>query len=178
MKNLIKIVGFGNSLTFGYLVNKGYLDFLNEKLRSNIKIINSGVPGDTIIDGYERIEYSVIKYSPDITIIEFCLNDAFSNISIEKFENYYLSVLSKIGNSKIIMIPHALYEVIDIKTVKPYYDKLFQISKKLSLPLINVSKYKFTRKELLSDMLHPNESGYRIYADEAYAVLEENFSIS
>ncbi len=175
MKNkgkFLRLVGFGNSLTYGYLVSKSYLDYLKEYLPSHIEIINSGIPGDTVIDGLHRIDYSVSKYNPHITIVEFCVNDAFSGISVEKFEKYYLSLLGKINCEKIIMIPHSLYDDFDNKTVKPFYDRLKNIARKTDLPVIDVSKYRLGRNELLADKLHPNEKGYETYAREAFEVLK------
>ena len=169
----MKIVGFGNSLTHGYLVNRGYLNFLQDNLPLSVEIINSGIPGDTIIDGFGRLESSVLKYNPDITVIEFAVNDAFAGIPVHEFEKYYLYVLKKIKRNKIIMIPHTLFYQTDERIVKPYYDKLKEISDKNNLLLINVSKYKLSKDELLGDKLHPNENGYKVYAKEAYNVLKE-----
>ena len=36
---------------------------------------------------------------------------------------------------------------------------------------IDVSKHMLAENELLSDMLHPNENGYKIYAKEARKTL-------
>ena len=168
----MRLVGFGNSLTYGYLVSKGYLDYLKEYLPDHIEIINSGIPGDTVLDGLKRVDYSVSKYNPAVTIVEFGVNDAFLGISAEKFEKYYFNLLGKINCSKIIMIPHTLYDAFDNKIVKPFYDKLKNIAIKTNLPVIDVSKYKLGRNELLADKLHPNEKGYEIYAREAYEVLK------
>ena len=168
-----KIVGFGDSLTYGYLVNNGYLDYLKNLIKSDKwKIINSGIPGDTVIDGLHRINRSVLQYNPDITIVEFALNDAFSNISVPKFEEIYLKILSMIGNIKIIMIPHVSNDKYIVKTSKPYYFTLKKISQDLKLPLIDLSEYTFGKNELLGDNLHPNENGYKIYAKETYKVIK------
>jgi lysophospholipase L1-like esterase len=166
----VKIVGFGNSLTYGYLVNKGYIDFLKEKLK-HIEIINAGIPGDTALEGLRRIRYSVLKHHPGITIVEFGVNDAFVGYSVKEFEENYLNILKQIPNKKIIMIPHRLKTVFDWKIVKPFYDKLREIADKNKLPVIDVSKFQLDSSQLLSDGLHPNENGYKLYAEEAYKVI-------
>jgi len=167
------IVGFGNSLTYGYLVNRGYLDILGDFInKENYKIVNSGIPGDTVIDGFQRLEYSVLKHNPYITIFEFALNDAFSNISVPKFREYYLNMLNRVDNLKFIMIPHLPGEKFLEKQAKPYYHSLKLLAEETDIPIIDISKHKFSEKELLLDNVHPNEKGYRIYAEEVYKALK------
>ena len=52
----VKIVAIGDSLTYGWQVSKGYLDFLKEMLRKRypkaaFQIVNKGIPGDTASGG-------------------------------------------------------------------------------------------------------------------------------
>lgn len=166
----MKVVCFGNSLTYGYLVNKGYIDYLKEYFPET-NFINSGIPGDTAYDGLMRIEYSVLKHNPDLTIIEFGVNDAFSGFTVNSFKNNLQRIIDKIKGIKILMIPHRLYHETDQKIAKPFYDAIKDIAISNNLSYIDVSKHKLTEKELLSDMLHPNEKGYKIYAKEARKIL-------
>lgn len=166
----MKVVCFGNSLTYGYLVNRGYIDYLKEYF-PDTEFVNSGIPGDTAYDGLMRIDYSVLRHNPDLTIIEFGVNDAFSGFSVNAFKNNMILILEKIQGIKILMIPHRLYYDTDHKIVKPYYDAIKNIAIENNLPYIDVSKHKLSEKELLSDMLHPNEKGYKIYAKEARKIL-------
>jgi acyl-CoA thioesterase-1 len=167
------LVGFGNSLTYGYMVRKGYLDYLQDLLGAHCKIINSGIPGDTVLDGLRRIKESVLKYNPDITIIEFALNDAFSNFTVNEFKRNYQEIINKIDKIKVIVTPHKTFDNFITKAAKPFYDTLKILSHENNLPLIDISKYTFSRKELLSDNVHPNEKGYEIYAKEVYKVIGE-----
>ncbi len=167
-----KTVGFGDSITNGFLVDKGYLDYLQNRFANLISIVNSGIPGDTVIDAWHRLEYSVLKHKPDITIVEFALNDAFSNIPVPRFKEYFLKIIENIPNYKIIVIPHLTEDTFLIKTAKPYYEVLRTVSYSNNIPLADLSKYRFSSNELLSDNIHPNENGYKIYADEISTVLE------
>ncbi len=166
----MKVVCFGNSLTYGYLVNKGYIDFLRDYF-PDTNFINFGIPGDTAYDGLMRIDYSVLKHNPDLTIIEFGVNDAFSGFSVNAFKNNLLSIIEKIKGIKILMIPHRLYYDTDQKIVKPYYETIKNVAIENNLSYIDVSKHKLGENELLSDMLHPNENGYKIYAKETRKIL-------
>ena len=60
MKRLI-IAALGDSLTYGWMTEHGYLDYLKSMLNkkfpgSRFKIINRGIPGDTAKDGLRRVE--------------------------------------------------------------------------------------------------------------------------
>ncbi len=166
----MKVVCFGNSLTYGYLVNKGYIDYLKDYF-PEIDFINSGIPGDTAYDGLMRLEYSVLKHNPDLTIIEFGVNDAFSGFSVNAFKNNLQSIIDRITGIKILMIPHRLYYDTDQKIVKPFYETIKNTANENNLPYIDVSKHKLKEDELLGDLLHPNEKGYKIYAKEARKIL-------
>ena len=166
----MKIVCFGNSLTYGYLVEKGYVDYLREYFPDH-EFINSGVPGDTSSDGLNRIYESVIINNPHLTIIEFGVNDAFCGFTIEEFRKNLEFMLTKIKGIKILMIPHRLYNDLDMKFVKPFYETIKVTAIENNIPYIDISKYKLKRDELLGDLLHPNEKGYKIYAKEARKIL-------
>ncbi|RPI97413.1 MAG: SGNH/GDSL hydrolase family protein, partial [Spirochaetales bacterium] len=63
------IVALGDSLTQGWLVNKGYLVFLGEMLKekypkAQFDIINRGIPGDTAEGGLLRVREDVIDEDP------------------------------------------------------------------------------------------------------------------
>lgn len=52
----VTIVAIGDSLTYGWMAEKGYLDFLGDMLLSKyrkavLRIVNRGIPGDTAQGG-------------------------------------------------------------------------------------------------------------------------------
>ena len=79
----ITIVGFGDSLTYGYGVASKYTHMrrLGETLPEKYpqfkwEVINSGQNGDTTMDGISRLNRDVLRYNPDIVIILFGSNDS------------------------------------------------------------------------------------------------------
>jgi acyl-CoA thioesterase-1 len=73
------ILCFGNSLTAGYGLEteEAYPEVLQTALDSlgyNVKVINSGVSGETTSGGLNRIEW-VMKQSVDVFILELGAND-------------------------------------------------------------------------------------------------------
>ncbi len=88
--NAVLICAFGDSVTQG-ATKDGENDFANvyhqqlkrllEKDRPGliVNMVNSGVGGDKIVDGLHRIERDVLRYNPDLVLIEFGLNDCASD---------------------------------------------------------------------------------------------------
>ena len=52
-----------------------------------INVINSGISGDSAKGGYERLERDVIKYSPDLCVVSFGLNDSCC-YSLDEYTEY------------------------------------------------------------------------------------------
>ena len=82
-----RLVCLGDSVTFGWNIpyEKSYPFLLGKKLREQYPealVINSGIGGQTVVDGPDRLESDVLYYNPQLVIINFGLNDAF--IIIEK----------------------------------------------------------------------------------------------
>lgn len=103
------IVGFGDSLTYGYGVprNVGYVERLEKFMPQyfpNISwhICNSGTSGDTTREGLMRLEKNVLLYHPNIVFILFGSNDSAMNEkqfrSLEEYENNLREIIVKIKN--------------------------------------------------------------------------------
>lgn len=105
----IIIVAFGDSVTQG-ISSTGVLDpesvyhnqlkKLLEKRYPNatFSVINSGIAGDYAADGLARLGTSVIRFSPDLVIIGFGLNDSVNNglAGIQKFEQTMTQIIKRI----------------------------------------------------------------------------------
>jgi lysophospholipase L1-like esterase len=108
----VTIVGFGDSLTFGYGIEEAnrWTNLLAEAL--NCKVINSGVCGNTSSEGLARIKDDVLSYNPDYVIINFGMNDHFikadesyeAKVSLVQFEKNIEKMLSLIKDIKAIPI--------------------------------------------------------------------------
>ncbi len=61
----IELQPSGDSLTYGWMAEKGYIDFLQDMLQAKypaatIQFINRGLPGDTAEGGLRRLKAQVI----------------------------------------------------------------------------------------------------------------------
>ncbi|MGZ6230008.1 MAG: SGNH/GDSL hydrolase family protein, partial [Syntrophales bacterium] len=100
----ITIVALGDSLTQGWMVSQGYIDFLKGMLRmkfpeSRFKLVNSGIPGDTADSGLYRLMGDVLYYNPDCVFVQYAINDAFSGFTEQQFRNNIKGIIDKINES-------------------------------------------------------------------------------
>ncbi len=111
------IACFGDSVTFGWNLEYkfSYPAQLEAQLRekyTNVKVINSGVGGNTVIDGIKRLKRDIISYNPDTVIINFGLNDGMlhksSDTSIPDDDLYY-------SDGKKVFIPAIAVDVFENK---------------------------------------------------------------
>lgn len=77
------IVAFGNSITFGYTLprHETWVHRLESRLRQarsdpSLRVINSGVNGNTSRQALERIQRDVLDHGPSLVLVEFGGNDA------------------------------------------------------------------------------------------------------
>jgi len=128
------VVCFGDSVTFGWNLkyDESYPVILENSLHEeypHIKVINSGIGGNTIADGYGRIDSDVLYYEPDVVVINFGLNDGMlfkadrnkfnekesliyesdegcyiPQLDILSFADYYFDALGKIKSEEIKVV--------------------------------------------------------------------------
>jgi len=187
------LVCFGNSLTAGHGATtpgvddkeKSYPAFLQEKI--NIPVINAGVSGDTTAQGLSRVHDDVLSKNPHIVIIELGANDLFQGIPLSTTQDNLQKILNILnnGNRKIYLakfytetIARAMLTMLQITDYDEQtalihqYDNMFN-----TLALSNNAElvddiWAGVMGIHMSDEHHPNEKGYKIMADNYFAVLK------
>ncbi|MBM3702926.1 MAG: hypothetical protein FJW63_08080, partial [Actinobacteria bacterium] len=108
------------------------LEELLEEDYAKVKVINSGIGGNTVLDAYDRVENDIIGYNPHLVVINFGLNDGrikeitgddeninggeepvydgdkedlpVPNVDPETFNRYYNLIIDKIKSADIKII--------------------------------------------------------------------------
>jgi acyl-CoA thioesterase-1 len=185
------IVALGDSLTQGWMVSNGYIDFLKQMLRvkfpeSRFKLINSGIPGDTADSGLYRLMGDVLYYNPDCVFIQYALNDAFSGFTEQQFKKNIKSIIEKINESAdtdiILITSDYIGDNDDNRSVERYYQQLTVLGEDYSIPVALVHEY--WKKKIADgipfeslvqyDGVHPTEAGYRLMAEAVMKIFEIN----
>lgn len=179
----LKIVALGDSLTYGWMTEYGFIDYLIIMLRqkypsSNFSIYNRGIPGDTARDGLRRVGNDVLRLSPDLVLIQFALNDAYTGFSPEDFQHNIESIILKIkDNTEMALLTSvALLHKEENSFAREYYKKISETGLKFDIPVVNVHEYWETKISsginhfllVQSDGIHPTESGYKLMAEAVF----------
>lgn len=179
-------VALGDSLTYGWMVHKGYLDYLKEMIRekyprSKIKFINRGIPGDTAQGGVNRLQGEVLRHNPDCILIQFGLNDAFLGYSAEEYRENVETMINRIREksaTEIVLVTSVCLDgERDNAFIDRYYNQVETLSELYRLPVARVHEY--WKKKIAGgiafeslvqfDGVHPNTIGHKLMAE---AVME------
>jgi lysophospholipase L1-like esterase len=178
----VTVVALGDSLTQGWMVSTGYLDFLNEMLHTKfpqirLKLINSGIPGDTADSGLYRLKWDVLHYNPDCVFIQYAINDAFSGFTEQHFKSNIKGIIDGIrenGDADIVLITSGyIGDNDDNHHVEGYYHQLEALGGDYGIPVVQTHEYWKKRigegvifgSLVQYDGVHPTEEGYRLMAE-------------
>jgi len=181
----VKIAALGDSLTYGWMAERGFLDYLKTMLNrkfpdSKFTIFNRGIPGDTAKEALRRIESDVIKLLPDLVLVQFALNDAFTDFTPEEFskniKSIILSIKDKSDTEIALLTSVALLNPEENKIANKFYNKIIECGDEHNLPVVSVHEYwnnkiaSGLKHSLLvqSDGIHPNSKGYEIMAEAVF----------
>lgn len=165
------IIAFGDSLTRGYGIaspDKNYVAFLSDYIR--MPIINAGKTGDTTSDALVRLQTDVLDKNPDIVILFLGGNDFFEGYTSEVIKVNLTTIIHKIGKigAKIILIGGN-------SQIAPEYERVIQqvaSTEKVFAYIPAILNSISLRKDMLYDMIHPNEKGHEIIAQKILPALQ------
>ncbi|MDM7934371.1 MAG: SGNH/GDSL hydrolase family protein [Methanothrix sp.] len=179
----VTIVAFGDSITAGYAVRRGFPGLWREMLQqkypeARIEMINSGVSGDTTEDGLARLGWSVLSYEPDLVTINFGINDCVMGIGTDEFELNLVQMVRRIRSgpgSEILLLSSQPLETPPYdRSVLEYYSSIERVAWEMDAGFVDVYGAWMKRVQqgtplaslILPGLDHPNEAGYRIIAEE------------
>ena len=169
-----KIVAFGDSITYGYRVdkNKNYPSQLSLLLQTDV--INAGVNGEVTSEGLKRLPKVLEKYKPQILIICHGGNDIIRRKSLFKAKKNIKQMikLAREKNIFVVLVGVPTIEVLTLSTAQIYYE----IATELNVPLDDNSLEKILSDSYLKiDQIHPNEEGYKILANSLANLITTNY---
>ena len=179
----VTVVAFGDSITAGYAVRRGFPTFWKEMLVQKypgvrIELINSGISGDTTMDGLARLDWAVLSYEPDLVTINFGINDCVYGLGVEEFEANLVEMIRRIRSgpaSEILLLSSQPLETPPYDwLVLDYYQAIEHVAKEVDVGFVDVYGAWMDRVKtgtplnslIIPGLDHPNEAGYRIIAEE------------
>jgi lysophospholipase L1-like esterase len=184
-KEEVIIAALGDSLTYGWMTERGFLDFLDDMLKkkypgSPFKILNRGIPGDTARDGLRRLDREILRFNPDLVLIQFALNDAYTEFNPDNFKKNIDMIISKVrektGSEIALLTSVALLDPLENKTAETFYSRIRELGTKHTIPVAAVHDYwkkKISEGVIHStlvqmDGVHPTEKGYQLMAEAVF----------
>lgn len=186
----MRIVLIGDSITFGDNASDYYsswagrlYSFMKSNYKGTFEIINNGVEGETASEGFEGIEDSVIKYTPDIVYIGYGINDCTKEAGIYvndiySFESNMEDLVKEIkGQTNAVIVFNLTTPVIEDlcnddvvnihnRDIKAYNDVVKRICANMTLSFVDHFHILNNKEDLRSlidiDGIHPNDEGHKI----------------
>jgi len=163
------IICFGDSITFGYGVNKGedYPSALAKMI--DTPIVNAGIDSDTSTEALERLKSDVLDRDPLLVIIEFCGNDFLRQIPKETTINN-IKKMVEMAQGKGAMVA-----IVDISAglfLTDYRAAFRDLANETgSIFIPGILSGIITNPSMKSDFLHPNANGYKVVAQRIYRAI-------
>jgi lysophospholipase L1-like esterase len=136
-------------------------------------IINEGKSGETSAQGLARIN-SILAHDPDMVILLFGGNDVLQRVPLETtFENLRSIILTLQAHDITVVLLGVQGGALTDPFRKPF-DELAKTYNLIYIP--NVLHKVFTKEELMSDAVHPNDAGYAIIANRVFEAIQHLFN--
>lgn len=153
------IIAFGDSLVYGYGATEGndFVSLLSSRI--GLPIINAGISGNTTADGVARLKTDVLDQNPRTVIVVLGGNDFLRRVPKSETLKNIRTIVEQIKSTGA--------RVVLIGTSRLVYDRDYEdIAKEFDVIFVpHVMDRILNDKKLMSDAIHPNDAGYKIFAD-------------
>ena len=175
----LTIAGIGDSLTYGWMVSRGFFDrFVDNLIAKNgreiVASINAGVPGDTAAGGLRRVP-EILRQSPHVVIIQFGLNDMYQGVPVDRFEETVSALVEQVLLADSIPVPVTscpLNWPEGEATAVRFYDRIRRVGETWEVPVASLDDHwrRAVRSSeawdrlVQSDDVHPTDEGHALMA--------------
>lgn len=170
MKDSMKVVCLGDSITWGFPFGPHYSWVEMLAQATGIAFINEGINGNTTSDMLSRFQRAVLAHKPTHVIISGCINDLLWGESFDRITwnvKKMVDQAEQAGVKVILGLPTA----VDSTQLEKLLARLRQwygdFARAKNLPLIDFHQAfmdvdgNLDTRFLLADGAHPSEAGYR-----------------
>ncbi|MDN5565289.1 MAG: arylesterase [Psychrobacter sp.] len=171
----VTVLALGDSLTEGLGVapDDNYPAQLQASLQQmgykNIKVVNSGLSGETSTGLVNRIDW-VLQTKPDITILTIGANDAIRGLDIATIEANIRNAVKKLqdNGSEVILGGMQIYDNLGNDYVKSFSAIYPRVAEDMNVPLIPFFLQGVGGDANLNqaDAIHPTREGYTIIVND------------
>lgn len=177
-------IGFlGGSITQGSLSSLptncyAYLVFdwwVKKFPKTAFTYINAGIGGTTSQFGVARVQSDILAYRPDITIVEFSVNDDGDDFYKETYEGLLRNIVRNEKKPAVLVVNNVCYD--DGHSAQEQH---LEVAENYDIPCVSmkttiyeeVKAGRISNREITPDDLHPNTEGHGMLADVIIHFLE------
>lgn len=187
----LKVGYYGGSVTSGTGSTKESTNswralttaYLKSLAKGKVTELNSALGGTASYLGAARFDYQIIYNKVDLLFVEFAINDFYNDIPTEQIKRNLEYMISKLNsqnpNADIVFV--LITNKSNFGTKYAAYNAHVAVANHYRIPIIDIgseiynltggSLAKFT--EYLSDSVHPNDAGYKVYSEIVIKALKE-----
>ena len=166
------ILAFGDSLTYGTGASAGHgypgiLAGLTAR-----EVINEGVPGEISGNGLKRLPALLDQYQPELLILIHGGNDMLKNIPNEQTADNLDRMIAE-ANSRhieVVMLGVPKFNLLALNSAD-FYQTVAE-TRQILMDL-NTLPDILGDSSLKSDMIHPNDAGYQLMANNIFNLLKQ-----
>lgn len=164
------ILAFGDSLTYGSGASKdlNYPSLLSKY--SLHKVINAGIPGEVTRDGLSRLPSLLDEHKPELLILIHGGNDILKKVpqqqTIDNLTQMVAEAKQRGINIVMMGVPEPKLFLMDSAAL---YSQVAE-QQQIPIDLTTLPKILGTGS-LKSDLIHPNDAGYKILAENLLSLL-------
>ncbi|MBN2332818.1 MAG: SGNH/GDSL hydrolase family protein [Deltaproteobacteria bacterium] len=97
-RKMFSLACLGDSITHGFGVRHAWCQIARQQLQKqfpalDLRLINAGVDGDTLLGGRKRLRRDVLRYRPQLVTVAFGLNDLYLGAPPAEFRHNLLAVV-------------------------------------------------------------------------------------
>jgi lysophospholipase L1-like esterase len=168
----------GGSIAAGDGVARGYAEILRDLYAPRgVEVVNRSRPGETSFDGVETFARDVEPFRPDILVVHFGMDDAYSAVYRSEFKENLVRIVRlarERSPAKIYLTTsHTLDDPHEMEALHIYYRTIREVAVDLACEMVPVhtawaghlmDQGMPNASLLQADARLPNEKGHELYA--------------
>ena len=174
----MRILLRGGSIAAGVGVSRGYADILRDRYAPRgVELINRSNPKETSFEGIETFSRDIEPFRPDILILHFGIDDAFSAVYRSEFKENLVHIVrlahASFRPDIFLLTSHTFDNPHEMDAVNIYYRTIREVAADLGCKMIPMHtawagyllEQGLANAALLQDDVRlPNEEGHALYA--------------
>lgn len=150
---------------YAYLV---YSWFKRTFPKIHVNYVNAGIGGTGSDLGVSRVDDDLLRFKPDVTIVEFSVNDREDEHFFESYEGLVRHILSDPSDTGLILVFNVRYD-----TMESAEDIHLKIGRHYDVPCLSMRSSVYQKvadgtiknRDITPDDLHPNDEGHKLLAE-------------